>query len=398
MRVVSRVVVSVGLVLLVARRGGAGEPPLQGLAGTHVGAGQGVFARAEDGTVLVAQVEDRAVHPASVTKVATTLALLERLGMEHRFETRVLGRGALKDGTLAGDLIVDGSRDPFFVVEGAFLVLCRLHRLGLRTVEGGLEVRGPLLFDWQPDRDGRRLAKVLTGRDGAVAWPAVATHDAACPPALRDAALTLRDRAAGSGETTPLVTYRSPPLLHVVKVLNGYSNNVFHLVSPVIGGPPAVQAIARAHVPEAMRDEIVIENGAGAGSVNRLSPRAAVALLDALAAWLHAHGKVLTDVLPVSRVDPGTLRERPAGDPPLRGMIVGKTGTFGSQGASALAGMLHTRRYGIVTFAVLNHGVAVPEARKRQDAFVRALVEATDAEPWPYDQPTVPSFLAAEVE
>lgn len=82
----------------------------------------------------------------------------------------------------------------------------------------------------------------------------------------------------------------------------------------------------------------------------------------------------------------------------LRGTIVGKTGTFGSVGASALAGVLRTRRYGTVTFAVLNHGVPVPEARRRQDAFVRALIAATDAEPWPYTQPTEPDFFAALIE
>jgi D-alanyl-D-alanine carboxypeptidase/D-alanyl-D-alanine-endopeptidase (penicillin-binding protein 4) len=358
-----------------------------------------VFVRAEDGTVLAAQVEDRAVHPASVTKVATTLALLERLGPEYRFETRVLARGAIHDGTLQGDLLVDAGRDPFFVSEGAFLVLCRLHRLGLRTVDGDVRVRGPLLFDWQPDPDGRRLARTLAGREGMGAWPVVAAHDPGCPEALHDATLVFHDHAAPStAEPTLLVTHRSPPLLHVVKALNEFSNNVFHLVSPAIGGPAVVEAVARSHVPPALRDEIVIDNGAGAGEHNRLSPRAAVALLDALAAWLHAHGKTLTDVLPVSRVDPGTLEKRPAGEPPLPGLIVGKTGTFGSQGASALVGVLRTRRYGTVTFAVLNHGVPVPAARQRQDAFVRALIEATAAEPWPYDRATVPAFFAAQVE
>jgi hypothetical protein len=51
-----------------------------------------------------------------------------------------------------------------------------------------------------------------------------------------------------------------------------------------------------------------------------------------------------------------------------------------------------------VAFAVLNHGVAVPEARRWQDAFVRALIEAVDAEPWPYDEPTRPAYMLALVE
>jgi D-alanyl-D-alanine carboxypeptidase/D-alanyl-D-alanine-endopeptidase (penicillin-binding protein 4) len=193
----------------------------------------------------------------------------------------------------------------------------------------------------------------------------------------------------------PLLVYRSPVLLHVVKALDGYSNNVFHYASDAIGGPHAVQAIARAAVPEAMRAEITIDNGAGAGTTNRLSPRAAVALLRALAGELGRQGHGLTDALPVSGVDPGTLAERLPDRPRV---VVGKTGTFGSVGASALAGALRTRGHGTVYFAVLNHGVPVPAARARQDAFVRALADATDAEPWPYETAARPAYAEAEVE
>jgi hypothetical protein len=42
--------------------------------------------------------------------------------------------------------------------------------------------------------------------------------------------------------------------------------------------------------------------------------------------------------------------------------------------------------------------VAVPAARAKQDAFVRALIEAVGAEPWPYDSPTRPAYTLAIVE
>src|SRR5262249_17394448 len=83
------VVLSMVATLAIARGVSADEPALQALAVVNVGADQGVFVEAEDGRVLASVVADRAVHPASVTKVATTLALLERLGPDHRFETRV---------------------------------------------------------------------------------------------------------------------------------------------------------------------------------------------------------------------------------------------------------------------------------------------------------------------
>ena len=367
------------------------EPALQALAREVVGVGQGVFVTAEDGTVLAAEAAERAVHPASVTKIATSLALLERLGPEHRFSTRLLAAGPVERGTLRGDLVVEGSGDPFLVDEGAALILRRLHALGVRRVDGRLAVRGPLVFDWQRDPTGQALRRALTGT--------IANGPAAADwPRLGEVAL-----AFGGGSSTPqdasalLVDYRSPPLLAIVKALNGYSNNVFHFASDAIGGPRAVERAAQEAVPASMREEILITNAAGGGTENRISPRATVAVIGALRRELARYGRDLTAVLPVSGIDPGTLRERLLGAPAGRGIVVGKTGTYGSEGASALAGVLRSTRYGLVTFAVLNRGVPVPEARRRQDAFVGRLAAAVGATPWDYATPAAPAFGQAEI-
>ena len=391
-RRISALAVGCMLALPLAARAAGTEPPYQALARAVVGTGQGVYVVAEDGTVLASEAADHAVHPASVTKIATSLALLSRLGPEHRFTTRLLADGRVAAGTLHGNLVVEASGVPFFVDEGAFLVLRAVHARGLRVVAGRLVVHGPLLFDWAHDPAGAALTRTLAGRSGT--WPTGPEW-----PPLRDAALTFRGAATKSATTpTPLVTYRSPPLLAILKALNGYSNNVFHLASDAIGGPGTVTATARAAVPTDVRDEIVLTNGAGAGTENRLSPRATVALLDALRRTLASMGRDLTAVLPVSGIDPGTLRERLLAAPAGRGIVVGKTGTYGSQGASALAGVLRTTRYGLVTFAVLNHGIAVPEARARQDAFVARLAAELGAEPWPYATAAAPAFDQARVE
>jgi len=78
--------------------------------------------------------------------------------------------------------------------------------------------------------------------------------------------------------------------------------------------------------------------------------------------------------------------------------VVGKTGTFGSLGASALAGVVHTKRWGRVTFAILNRGVAVPTAHRRQDGFVEALLREGGALRWPYARNPAPDFTQASVE
>ena len=57
---------------------------------------------------------------ASLSKVAVTLAALETLGAEYQFVTQIGTNGSIQNGILQGDLIVEGSYDPFFVWEEAF--------------------------------------------------------------------------------------------------------------------------------------------------------------------------------------------------------------------------------------------------------------------------------------
>ncbi len=368
----------------------AAEPPLQEAARTLVGEGQGVYVEAEDGTILASEAADRPVHPASVTKVATSLALLERLGPGHRFETRVLASGPVHDGRVDGDLVVEAGGDPTLVYENAFLLLAKLRDLGVRSIAGGLAVQGPLLFNWKADPAGDRLRQALAGRDGQTVWAAMRSRLASRAP-LRDVALAFDGAAPPGGALQPLAVNHSPPLLRIVKWLNDYSNNVFHLLSDRIGGPAAVEAAARAHLIPGARAEVVIDNAAGAGETNRMSPRCAVAVLQALERELARHRLALTDALPVSGIDKGTLEKRLVDH---RAAIVGKTGTFGEVGASALIGQARTRRWGAVSFAILNSWVPAPEARRRQDAFLRALLDAGGGQPWPYRGPPDTPFTA----
>jgi D-alanyl-D-alanine carboxypeptidase/D-alanyl-D-alanine-endopeptidase (penicillin-binding protein 4) len=363
-----------------------------------VGTGQGVYVETEDGSVLVAEAAADAVHPASVSKVPTTLALLRELGADYRFATRVSASGPLQDGEVQGDLVFDGSGDPFFVDENALLVSLALRKLGLKRVRGDVASRGPFFFNWASKDAARRLQQALGGRIPEATWSVVQAAEAQRNGAPgQKPTLAFGKGTVAEGDTpTLLVTHRSQPLIPIVKALNGYSNNIFAPFSEAAGGIAAVEAVARESVPAAMHDEITLGDGAGAHPRNRLSPRAAVALLRALGEELAKSGHTVADVLPVAGVDEGTLRRRLDG-PGERGHVVGKTGTYGDYGACALAGVLRTRDAGDVYFAILNHGVPIQVARRRQDAFVRALLEELDTEPWAYEPDDAPAFTRAEV-
>ncbi len=382
---------------------------LAAVARSILGRGQGVYVESADGTALLAQAADTPVHPASVSKVPTTLALLRRFGPEHRFDTTFAADGPIHDGTLAGDLIVEGGGDPFFVDENALLVVERLQVLGVQRVSGRLRVQGAFTFDWQPDTDGDRLSRAMSGATPAPAWAAVrALTDASTPetpPTIQiahgvvDAPGLVDATGAASvppGPPRPLLMHRSQPLLALAKSLNDYSNNIFKPLADAAGGAEAVETLARSVVPAAMRSEITLGDGAGTDPRNRLSPRAAVALLRALGQELAASGHGLVDILPVAGVDPGTLHQRLNGEGES-GRVVGKTGTYGDYGASALVGAILTRDRGIVYFAILNHGVAVPEARSRQDRMVRELLLRLHSVPWDYRPDPRAAAARAEV-
>ncbi|MFO0690443.1 MAG: D-alanyl-D-alanine carboxypeptidase [Myxococcota bacterium] len=360
-----------------------------------VGADQGVQVETEAGTVLVSQAAARAVHPASVSKVPTTLALLRKLGPDHRFETRFLAGGPIRDGRVPGPLVVRADGDPYFVDENALLVARALRTLGLRRVEGDLRVEGKLIFDWKADALAPRLRRVFEGTVPAAAWQVVRARTGDANARAPRLAFGPATPGAGGAETL-LVVHRSQPLLAMLKALNGYSNNIFAPFADAAGGIRAVETAIRVGLPAGLQQELVLGDGAGAHPKNRMSPRATVEILRQLTAELAPHGLDLADVLPVAGVDEGTLKKRLVG-PGGRGIVVAKTGTYGDYGACALAGALHSEEHGLVYFAILNRGVPIEEGRRRQDAFVRKLVEALGARPWNYVRDDAPAFTRAEV-
>ncbi len=88
---------------------------------------------------------DALLPPASVAKAVTAVYALEALGADHRFATRVLTTGTVRDGTLAGDLILMGGGDPTLDTDALAGLVDTLHARGLRRVDGRFLVHGGAL-------------------------------------------------------------------------------------------------------------------------------------------------------------------------------------------------------------------------------------------------------------
>jgi D-alanyl-D-alanine carboxypeptidase/D-alanyl-D-alanine-endopeptidase (penicillin-binding protein 4) len=379
------------------------ESKLQARALEIFGDDQGIYFVSEAGSPLVAIEPERALIPASLSKIPATTAILGRLDPDHRFRTRMIYRGgpaapssedmtddattesaAVSTASRPGDLVLEASGDPFLVSESLLWIGSEVAARGYGRLDGSLEVRGPLLLNWKPQEDLRATRRLLTRKPSAAQRAAT---EAIFPGAIKPGPLL-----AFGGQSFPdagevvVLTYISPPLLPILKELNAYSNNVFHDFAEAVGGVGFVQADARQRSPDLPAGEIVIENGAGLSRENRLSARAVVDQIEILEDVLAAHGARLRDVLPVAGVDRGTLADR-LGGASVRGAVVGKTGTLPSVEVSALAGVVSTRRFGRITFAILNHGLPVAEARRKQDAFLNLVLREAGARPLAYERP-----------
>ncbi|MEY4267753.1 MAG: hypothetical protein RIS90_2288 [Pseudomonadota bacterium] len=100
-------------------------------------------------TLLVADAEGRQaprlshrasvpVNPASVMKLVTTYAALDLLGPAYSWRTPVYVEGAVRDGTLYGNLYIRGLGDPKLVTERLWLLLRRVQGLGVRQIAGDI--------------------------------------------------------------------------------------------------------------------------------------------------------------------------------------------------------------------------------------------------------------------
>jgi D-alanyl-D-alanine carboxypeptidase/D-alanyl-D-alanine-endopeptidase (penicillin-binding protein 4) len=78
------------------------------------------------------------VNPASIAKLATTFAGLELLGPAYTWATPVYMEGAVRDGTLHGNLYIKGQGDPKLVAERLWLLLRRVQGLGVRAIAGDI--------------------------------------------------------------------------------------------------------------------------------------------------------------------------------------------------------------------------------------------------------------------
>ena len=79
-----------------------------------------------------------AVNPASLMKLATTVAAFDLLGPSFVWRTPVYVEGAVRDGVLHGNVYLRGSGDPRLNVERLWLLMRRIQGLGIQKIQGDI--------------------------------------------------------------------------------------------------------------------------------------------------------------------------------------------------------------------------------------------------------------------
>lgn len=306
---------------------------------------------------------------ASVTKVATSLVALKRLGPGYEFQTQVATTGAIVNGVLSGDLVIQGGGDPLFVWEEAISVGNALNRMGIRKVTGNLVIAGnfAMNFETDPQKAGLLLRQAFDPGN----WPLEAAEQFA-----KMSKNTPRPQIIFAGQVfatptpppslTPLLVRRSLPMVDIIHQMNVHSNNVIADQLAAAAGGFTVVAQESARLAGVPAQELQLINGSGLGPENRISPRAACGLFQAMERLAKSYNLGIADFFPMKGQDLGTVEDRVM----PRSSVV-KTGTLWN--VSALAGAIPTRDHGTVWFAIMNEGEGLEWFRAEQDKFLQEL-------------------------
>lgn len=78
------------------------------------------------------------MNPASTMKLLTTLTGLDVLGPEYRWRTKLFTDGTIKQGTLRGNIYLQGTGDPKLIPEEFAKMMRAIQNLGIQKIDGNL--------------------------------------------------------------------------------------------------------------------------------------------------------------------------------------------------------------------------------------------------------------------
>jgi serine-type D-Ala-D-Ala carboxypeptidase/endopeptidase (penicillin-binding protein 4) len=346
--------------------------------------------------------------PASVEKLFTATAALQRLGPTTRLSTTVFGTGQLgANGVWEGDLYLKGGGDPTFG-DTAFihshysglgasvstLVSQLVHTDGIRAVRGTV-YGDESVFDSQRGEpsSGYRQDPFLEGTLSGLAFDrgASGSEKVAHAPAayaarklwaaLKNAGVSIRGAPAAATTppgTTQLAQVSSPTIAQLLALMLPPSDNFFAemLVKDLgaaaggAGTTSAGAAVVAKTIAELLGIHPRVVDGSGLSEADRTSAYEVTDLLAELQPT--PVGAILRGSMAVAGRS-GTLEKRMRGTR-AAGSCQGKTGTL--TGYSNLVGYCQAANGHLLAFAFFNDGISTTLAHTIQDHMTISLANA----------------------
>lgn len=97
-----------------------------------------VVVRLDTHQTIAAINPDKAFNPASVIKVATAAAAIDKHHANYTWQTLIGTDGQIKNGTLTGNLYLVGGGDPYITVEQFDKMVKSLRQSGIQKIDGNL--------------------------------------------------------------------------------------------------------------------------------------------------------------------------------------------------------------------------------------------------------------------
>jgi serine-type D-Ala-D-Ala carboxypeptidase/endopeptidase (penicillin-binding protein 4) len=344
-------------------------------------------------SVIYASNPETPLEPASTEKLGVAITAMQRLGGSYRMRTSIFGEGSLRGATWNGNLVLKGAGDPTLSSADLAALAQAVRARGIRVVSGGV-VGDESYFDTERTCPGWKasfaknesplLSALVVDRgllDGhSVDHPALAAAILFTRALERAGVSVTREPSTGRAAAPAhlIVRRASPPLVRLLAVMDTWSDNfiaemLLKQLGAQLSGQGTTAAGASAVVATLAADEVPlggvrIADGSGLSSLNRLTARSLVAMLETV--WHESRLRPLVGTFAVAG-STGTLRHRLIGVPGQE-LVRGKTGT--TDVSSALAGFVGSR----FAFAVLSNGSPVDwtAAHLLQDRVAEALLKA----------------------
>jgi serine-type D-Ala-D-Ala carboxypeptidase/endopeptidase (penicillin-binding protein 4) len=342
---------------------------------------QGIWLQT-DSVPLVNQQASVPLPAASLTKSATTLAVLKTWGFDKKFDTNIatLPDSKIQGDTLVGDLVIQGEGDPLFVWEDAQALAHTLNKMGIKQISGNLQIVGNFAMNYQrdPQKAGELLKQGLSGATLAQSLTAEQLKDVNVIQAQTAKLGSLgkfQVKVTGTVLVAPempqnaavIIKHRSLLLPDIIREMNIYSNNeIAQMLADSVGGHEKVMEIT-ANAAGFTPSEIHLINGSGLGVQNQIAPHAVSQIFRAIHRLAKPQNLTAADLFPASGNDSkGSMLDRKM---PIGTTV--KTGTLNE--VSALTGALPTRDRGLVWFTIINRGTQIPQLRQQQDRLLQTL-------------------------